>query len=99
MENVSTKYLVKKVIESKLICEEELSAKPGWCIKIWIKTRNQENNPQTLHHVNLSYQLTIKNLNRKVDYLTGGKWFIHGPKHRKENQLLILEHPRWLSSI
>ena len=23
-------------------------------------------------------------------------WFIHGPKHRKENNLLSLEHSRWL---
>ena len=30
---------------------------------------------------------------RKVDHHAGGKWFIHGPKRRNENQLLSLEHP------
>ena len=24
---------------------------------------------------------------------------VHGPKHHKENQLLILEHPCWLSLV
>ena len=33
----------------------------------------------------------------KVDHHTGGKWFIHCPKHHRENQLLILEHSCWLS--
>ena len=28
----------------------------------------------------------------KVDHNLRGKWFIHGPKHHKENQLLSLEH-------
>ena len=32
----------------------------------------------------LTHQLTIKNLNLKVDHHREGKWFIHGPKHRKE---------------
>ena len=27
-----------------------------------------------------------------MDYHAGGKWFIHGPKRRKENQLLSLKH-------
>ena len=34
-----------------------------------------------------------------MDYHAGGKWFIHGPKRRKENQLLSLKHPCWLSLI
>ena len=34
-----------------------------------------------------------------MDYRAGGKWFIHGPKRRKENQLLSLEHPCWLSLV
>ena len=57
--------------------------------KTWIQARNQEKIP--LHHVKLSYQLTIKNLNLKVDHHTGGKCCIHGPKHHKENPLLSLE--------
>ena len=28
---------------------------------------------------------------------TTGEWFTHGTKHRKENQLLSLEHPSRLS--
>ena len=34
----------------------------------------------------------IKNLNLKVDDRTGGKWFIHGPKHHRGDELLSLEH-------
>ena len=34
-----------------------------------------------------------------MDYHAGGKWFIHGPKRRKENQLLSLKHPYWLSLV
>ena len=34
-----------------------------------------------------------------MDYHAEGKWFIHGPKHRKENQLLSLKHPCWLSIV
>ena len=29
----------------------------------------------------------------KQDYNTGGKWLVHGTKHRKENQLQCLKHP------
>ena len=36
-------------------------------------------------------------MSRKADYHAGGKWFIHGPKHHKENQLLSLKHHCWLS--
>ena len=34
-----------------------------------------------------------KMLNLNLDYHIEGKWFIHGPKPCKENQLLSLEHP------
>ena len=30
---------------------------------------------------------------QKVDQHTGGKWLIHGTKHRKDNQLQSLELP------
>ena len=30
---------------------------------------------------------------QKVDQLTGGKWLIHGTKHRKDNLLQSLELP------
>ena len=33
----------------------------------------------------------------RVVHQTGGKWFIHGPKHHKEKQLQSLELPCWLS--
>ena len=41
----------------------------------------------------------IWSVSRKVDYHAGDKWFIHGPKRRKENQLLSLKHPCWLSLV
>ena len=31
-------------------------------------------------------------MNQKLDHHPGGKWFIHGPKHRKDYQLLSLKH-------
>ena len=34
-----------------------------------------------------------------MDYHAGGKWFIQGPKRHKENQLLSLKHPFWLSLV
>ena len=38
-------------------------------------------------------------MNLKLDHHTRGKWFIHGPKHRKENQLLSLKPPCWLKLL
>ena len=58
-----------------------------------------KNNEYMKYHSKLTYQLSFWNVSRKVDYYTGGKWFIHGTKRRKENQLLSLEHPCWLSLI
>ena len=42
-------------------------------------------NLQTYYHFKLDFQ--------KVDQHTGGKWLIHGTKHRKDNQLQSLELP------
>ena len=42
-------------------------------------------NLQTYYHFKLDFQ--------KVDQHTGGKWLIHGAKHRKDNQLQSLELP------
>ena len=42
-------------------------------------------NLQTYYHFKLDFQ--------KVDQHTGGKWLIHGTKHRKDNQLRSLELP------
>ena len=36
--------------------------------------------------------MIIENMNPLVNHHTGGKWFIHGPKHHKQYQLLSLEH-------
>ena len=36
-------------------------------------------NLQTYYHFKLDFQ--------KVDQHTGGRWLIHGTKHRKDNQL------------
>ena len=40
-------------------------------------------NSQAYHHFKLDFQ--------KVDQHTGGKWFIHGTKRRKDNQLQSLK--------
>ena len=57
-------------------------------VKPWTEARN---NKYMKYHSKLTYQLSFWNVSRKVDYHAGGKWFIHGPKRRKENQLLKLE--------
>ena len=63
------------------------------CIKPWTEARN---NRYMKYHSKLTYQLSFWNVSRKVDYHAGGKWFIHGPKRRLENQVLSLKHPCWL---
>ena len=57
-------------------------------VKPWTEARN---NKYMKYHSKLTYQLLFWNVSRKVDYHAGGKWFIHGPKRRKENQLLSLK--------
>ena len=65
-------------------------------VKPWTEGRN---NKYMKYHSKLTYQLSFWNVSRKVDYHAGGKWFIHGPKRRKENQLLSLKHSCWLSLV
>ena len=65
-------------------------------MKPWTEARN---NKYMKYHSKLTYQLSFWNVSRKEDYHAGGKWFIHGPKRRKENQLLSLKHPCWLSLV
>ena len=65
-------------------------------MKLWTEARN---NKYMKYHSKLTYQLSFWNVSGKVDYHAGGKWFIHGPKHRKENQLLSLKYPCWLVSL
>ena len=64
-------------------------------VKPWTEARNK----YMKYHSKLTYQLSFWNVSRKVDYHAGGKWFIHGPKRRKENQLLSLKHSCWLSLV
>ena len=47
-------------------------------------------NLQTYYYFELDFQ--------NVDHHTGGKWLIHGTKHRKDNQLESLEPPVELPS-
>ena len=54
-----------------------------------MKNKNQQKQPP---YVKLAHQPSFRNVNLKLDHHTGGKWFIHGPKHRKENKLLSLKH-------
>ena len=65
------------------------------CMKPWARNNNEYMKSYSNLHTNSHF----KNVNRKVDYHSGGKWFIHGPKRRKENQLLSLKHPCWLSLV
>ena len=44
-------------------------------------------------------RIFIWNVNLKMDHHTGGKWFIHGPKHFKENQMLNLELSQIILSL
>ena len=62
-------------------------------MKLWTEARN---NKYMKYHSKLTYQLSFWNVSRKMDYHAGGKWFIHDPKRRKQNQLLSLKHPCWL---
>ena len=66
-------------------------------MKPWTEARS--NNKYMKSHSKLTYQLSFSNVSRKLDYHAGGKWFIHGPKRHKENQLLSLKHPCWLSLV
>ena len=66
------------------------------CMKPWTEARINE---YMKYHSKLTYQLSFWNVSRKVDYHAGGKWFIHGPKCRKENQLPSLKHPCWVSLV
>ena len=54
-------------------------------MKSWTEARN---NKYMKYHSKLTYQLSFWNVSRKVDCHAGGKWFIHGPKRRNENQLV-----------
>ena len=38
------------------------------------------------HHITLTRKLVLRNITLKMDHHTGGKWFIHSPKHCKKNQ-------------
>ena len=50
-------------------------------MKPWTEARN---NKYLKYHSKLTYQLSFWNVSRKVDYHAGGKWFIYGPKRRKD---------------
>ena len=51
----------------------------------------------SLHYTKI-YTLSLKNTNLKVDRLTGGKWFTHGPKHRKTPLAQTLQYQMILIS-
>ena len=58
--------------------------------KMWNNQKQQKvvsfmSNLQTYYHFKLDFQ--------KVDQNTGGKWLIHGTKHRKDIHLQSLEFP------
>ena len=65
-------------------------------MKPWTEARN---NKYMKYHSKLTYHLSFWNVSRKVNYHAEGKWFIYGPKRRKENQLLSVKHPCWLWNL
>ena len=58
---------------------------------------NQKQQKIVFPYVKLTNLLLFKLDFQKVDQHTGGKWLIHGTKHRKDNQLLSLELPSRIS--
>ena len=65
-------------------------------MKPWTEARNII---YIKYHSKLTYQLSFWNESRNMDYHAGGKWFILGPKRRKDNQLLSMKQPYWLSLV
>ena len=51
------------------------------------------------HCVKFTYPLSFQTRIPKVDQHTGGKWLIHGTKHRKDNQLQSLELSCRISNV
>ena len=47
------------------------------------------------HCVKFTYPLSFQTRIPKVDQHTGGKWLIHGTKHRKDNQLQSIYISPW----
>ena len=41
------------------------------------------------HCVKFTYPLSFQTRIPKVDQHTGGKWLIHGTKHRKDNDIVL----------
>ena len=74
---------IKELFESVCWGENDSSV----MYKTRIKARNKEKNPSPL------YQIFTLTDNQKPKLKSGGKWFTHGSKPRKENQLLSLEAP------
>ena len=60
-----------------------------WDVKIYVKTKLK---PWKKVFSTMS-SLQIHNCILKVNQETGGKWFIHGTKYRKDNQLQSQKHP------
>ena len=52
---------------------------------------------KVFHCVKLTKPLSLKTRFPKMDQHTGGKWLIHGTKHRKDNRLQSLEVTRRIS--
>ena len=61
------------------------------CVKTLNMTDTQTDTCPNIRYFQTHYQFQLDF--QKVDQHTGGKWFIHGTKHYKDNQLQSLEHP------
>ena len=85
---------IEKLFQSKIIWEENNSQNIG---NVKHGYRNETN--RKFFSINLNTQIRSQKHKRKMGHHAGGKWSIHSPKHRKDNQLLSLEHSCWLSLI
>ena len=83
MEYDSTKFCIHKSYERKIL------DKTSVMYKIWITAGNQLNIP--LHYTKLTYQLSVKTINLKVDHHTGDKC-LQNTKQCLEYQFRSLEH-------
>ena len=71
-----------------------------WCIKTYIIAYVKiQKIRYTIHYVTPTAQLLLKMDFQRVDQHEGGKWLIHDPKRRKDNQLQSLKLPCRISKL
>ena len=96
MEYGSTKYFMYKESYFRVKLYRGKVADKTWIMykHTKSKTRNWWKKSSPLRQ-NYTPPIILKNTDPKLDHNTGGKWFNHGPKRSKENQLQSLELSCW----